>query len=136
MKSRSAITAAGLLLAAVASAATPVGTWTGKFLIKMPVLPPTMPTPQRTKILGMLNEMKAGKLILTMKADKTYTMTAVGMPSFPKSVNKGVWSQTGDTVNVTDAKPGSKAQAFKMSKDGRSMVYTLPADKGAMRFTR
>ena len=133
---RTSVALACGLIAVSAQAVNPLGSWTGKMLVKMPTFPPNFPAEQRTKISGMLAQMKAGEFMLTVLKGGKYTMKAVGMPAFPQSVTTGTWKVAGDTVILKGSESTSLPLSFKVAKDGKTMACKLPADKGSMVFTR
>ena len=133
---RPAFLIAASLAAAVASAASPVGTWTGKFFIKMPPIPASAPPAQREFATKMMAQFKNGKIVMNMKADKTYTAKMVGISIGASGDESGTWSQTGNTVTIKDKRNPSHPQALEMSKDGKKMTLKLPKDQGQVVFTR
>ena len=137
MKLRSAFLATGLLAAAFASAASPVGAWTGKIQIKMPPMPANTPPAQKAMVTKMMADIQKAKFLLTVNANKTYTMKIVGMrANSGKTSDSGTWSQTGNSVSFKEGKPGGKSQAMVLSKDGKKMVLAVPGGQGTITFTR
>ncbi len=137
MKLRPAFLLAASLAAAVASAANPVGTWTGKFLIKMPPVPASATPQQKQMMTKMMAQVKAGRITMSLKANKTYTAKITGMPMVPNGGNEtGTWSQTGNAVTIKDNKRPNNPQKLTMSADGKKMTLLLPNGQGSVVFTR
>ena len=91
-----------LLLVAAAHAVGPVGAWTGRFVPKVPTLPPGAPAAQRAKLAADLATIKTGRLHLVMKPDHTYTMHIVGLPMLGKPDSAGTWTQSGAFVDMVE----------------------------------
>lgn len=127
----------GLTLAAsLALAASPVGSWTGKVIAKMPPIPATA-TPQQKAMMqqGMAMAAKI-RIMLNLKADKTFTVTVGGLPNgAPQKPESGKWSQKGNIVTTTSTKMG-KAQSLMLSADGKTMTLDTPGGQGKVVFTR
>ena len=131
--------ALGLALAApLALAASPVGSWTGKITAKMPPMPANMPAQQKAMMAQVMGQMAKVRIMLNLKADKTFTVATMGMPQAPQKKETGKWSQKGNVVTMTDAnaKMGAKSQDFMLSPDGKTMTLALPGGRGKVVFTR
>lgn len=132
---RPAIIATTALLAALAAASTPVGTWNGKFDVKIPPMPANMPEAQKAQATKMLGMLKTGKIVLTFKADKTYSAKTVGLP-MNQPPTGGTWSQKGDIVTTLAKRPGAQPMTLTFSKDGKTMTSVLPRGQGKVVFTK
>lgn len=129
-----AVLISAALLASVALASSPVGTWTGKFNVKTPAIPANLPAAQKTMMARMVAKFKTGKMMLTLKADHTYTIEAVGLPFSQKG--GGTWSQKGNVITAKASRPGAKPQLTTMSKDGKHLTNVLPNGQGTLVFSR
>lgn len=131
---RPAIIATTAVLAALATASTPVGTWNGKLNLKIPPMPANMPAAQKAQATKMIAQMKSGKIVLTFKADKTYTATSVGLPF--NQTSGGTWSQKGNVVTTVAKRAGANPMTLTFSKDGKTMTSILPKGQGKVVFTK
>ena len=130
--------ALGLVLAApFALAASPVGHWTGKISIVMPPIPANAPAQQKAMMQKVVAQMAAARIILDVKADKTYTVTTTGLPMQQAGKKEtGKWSQKGNSVTMTDTKKGGQAQNLILTPDGKTMTLAMPNGQGKVVFTR
>lgn len=130
--------ALGLALAApLALAASPVGHWTGKMTIKMPTLPPSANPQQKAMMQKVMSQMAQARIMLDLKANKTFTVSMSGMPQAAGAkTESGTWSQKGNVVTTNQAKPGSKPQSMNLSPDGKTMTLTIPGGQGKVVFTK
>ena len=118
------------VFATVASAApTPVGTWKGKISVNLG----KDATPQMKQQLPMMKAMiEQMSISITFNKDKTYKSTsssgAAPKGSKPQE-ESGTWSQSGLTVTINNPKAtrGPKSQNATLSKDGKTMTITPPA---------
>ena len=136
MTLRVSLLLAASLSAAPALAATPIGSWTGKFQVQLPTLPPNLPPAQKAMADKMIAQIKNGRIFLVMKADKTYTTRAVNLPSLGPPNSKGTWSQKGNVVTMKETKAGVKPQDFTLSANGKTMSFPMPGGHGRILFTR
>jgi hypothetical protein len=83
---------------------------------------------------------------LSLKGNKTFSMTAVAAPPDGKShTMTGTWSQTGNKVTMVakteDGKPATgkdKNQTLTVAPNGKSLTLDMPGgtDQGKLVFTR
>jgi hypothetical protein len=87
-------------------------------------------------IEGMMKKMSFN---LTMKADKTYTISVEGLPQAQSSSNSkdsGNWSQSGKTITLKSTKKenkgpnGDKPQTLTLSADGKTLSMAIPTGPG------
>lgn len=132
------ILAAILVLCAAATyalAPTPVGKWSGAMVFDMSKLPKVKDPQQKAMMDQQLAVIKKMKLLMVIKADKTFTSTASGVPGQTATMNgAGTWSQKGQIVTLVSTKvngkavsqTGKQAQAFTLSSDGKKLSANLP----------
>lgn len=131
--------AVGLALAAgAASAASPVGSWTGKFTLQgMPPLPSNLPPQQKAMIQQSMAMATKIRLKLTVKADKTFSIKYMGTPNSEKQPpHNGTWSQKGNVVTTVSKTVQGPPQQLVLSPDGKTMTLVLPNNRGKLVFTR
>jgi hypothetical protein len=118
---RCALLVLPLAIAAAAYAApSPVGTWKGSLVIDDSKM--TLADPAQIKaVKGQIASARKIQVAVTIKADKTFT----GNPP-PTS---GTWTIKGNNVTLT-SKGKPAGQVFVLSKDGKTMVNTLPTQQG------
>jgi len=134
-----------LIIAAFASslsgvfAQNVVGTWKGNIEVDTSKLPKPKDDSQRKAMEAGLASIKALRLILVLKSDKTYTTTYTGGPSQEKDrTSSGKWSQSGSTVTITPLKNSgkpvtgnlAKPQKLFLSPDGKKLTLTPPSQNG------
>lgn len=125
------------LAAAVALAASPVGTWKGKIVVKVPPMPANVNPQQKAMMTQMLGQIAKAKIVANLKKDGTFTVKTSGMPGpKPSDTTNGKWTQKGNTVTMTESKPGEKPQNFILSPNGKTMTLALPGGQGQVIFTR
>ena len=123
------------LFSSVACAATPVGKWTGKIIVTVPPLPANAPAQQKQAYATAMAQVAKARIMLDLKADKTYTGMMTGVPA-ANANTKGKWTQKGNAVTFTESKPGEKPQTMMLSKDGKTMTMTMPRGQGKILFSR
>ena len=109
----------------------PVGAWTGKLQLKLPRLPPNLPPDRRALAARAAEKIKSGRIDLTLRADHSFAVRIVNLPSMGPSDTRGAWSQRGRTVTLHDSTPGIEPQNFVLSADGRTMSYPIQNAFGA-----
>lgn len=124
--------------AAIAFAGTPVGNWKGKISVKMPPMPPNMPVEQKQMVTKMMAQVAKGSLLANFRKDGTFTMKTIGMPMVPKGKESqtGKWTQKGTLVTVHDDNSKQPPQTMVLSRDGKTMVMTLPQGQGKIVFKK
>ena len=136
----------GLAFAAsLALAATPVGKWTGRISMKAPSIPANANPQQKAFVQQMVAQLAKARVLMTLKADKTFVMTVTGMPmAASQKPQMGKWSQKGNVVMLTSTapamagrpKPKPSTQKATLSADGKTMTLVAPNDQGKVVFTR
>ena len=125
-----------LLTSVSAFAASPVGSWTGKFQVQLPVLPPNLTPAQKAMAASAMQQIKTGRIYLVVKADHTYTTRTVNLPSLGAPASRGTWTQKGGVVTLKETKAGTHPQDFSLSADGKAMSFPMPGGHGSLSFTR
>ncbi|HWD42083.1 MAG TPA: hypothetical protein VG944_24810 [Fimbriimonas sp.] len=110
---------------AVASsfAASVVGTWHGHVDLRGLKIPANAPPDQVKSVKAMFSKMK---LDLTLKANKTFSVSYAGLGEKPGS-DSGTWSQSGNKVSL---KVKGHPQVATVSANGKSMVMIAPNGLG------
>lgn len=97
-----------------------------------------MPAEQKKQVDAMIQQMQAMTLKLSVKADKTFSITvpgqAMGGQKVPASTSTGTWVQSGKSVTMTTKKRDGKdlpagkgnSQTMTISADGKTMTM-VPA---------
>ena len=114
--------------------ASPVGAWTGRFLPKTPILPPSAPASAKARLASDLAMIKTGRMHLTLKADHTYTMHLVGLPMLGKTDSTGTWSQAGTFVDMRQTGAPKDARPLHLAYADKTM--TLVQGNARFEFTR
>ena len=105
------------------------GTWNGSIKGSIPVPKGQEKNAQVQQQVAQANKMmKELKMVITMRANKTFTMNASGQGR--KDSAEGTWALSGNTLNLTDTKRNGKdipvAQrqkvAFTLSNGGKTMT--------------
>ena len=123
-------------LVGTASAASPVGAWTGRFLPKTPVLPANAPAARKAKLAADLATIKTGRMHLVLKADHTYTMHIVGLPMLGTPDTKGTWSQRGAFVDMVQSGAPKSARPLHLAYTDRRMDLSLGGGETRFVFVR
>jgi hypothetical protein len=119
-----------LILASLAMAADPAGTYSGKILIDKSKMPKAPNPEQQKQMDAMFAKIGLMKINLVMKSNKTFTISMEGGPLPKKNDAQGTWSQKGDTVTMKTTKQDGKdvsgangqVQNLTLSKDGRTLT--------------
>lgn len=138
MMKRSLFLAVGLTVSAIASAASPVGSYVGRVQMTMPKLPANIPADRRAMAEKMISTIRNMKIQLKVNADKTYTVVSPGNPmagpGAKPQTSKGKWSLSGNTMTMTSADArvpaGQKSQKATLSADGRTLTLVPQAAQG------
>jgi hypothetical protein len=139
------IALATCLLATSAVAQSAAGTWKGKLKMDLSAMPKMQDPKMQAMIQQQMDMVKKMVLNLSLKSDKTYSITVTGLPKDAPSGNTkdaGTWSQTGDTVTIKSTmKKGNmnKPQTLMLSKDKKILNMVFPANAGpkaSLTFTR
>jgi hypothetical protein len=130
-----------LLLAVCAAAmAAPnvVGHWTGKVHVDISKLPPQVQ--KNPKAIEQIKTMIPKLSIsLTLKADKTYTATALGLPASQKGdkTDTGTYTITGNTLKMTSKNKKKMGQTPPLTIAANGNKMTMGgAMGGEVVFTR
>jgi hypothetical protein len=132
-----------VLLFAVATAASVVGSWKGKVVLDTSKMKKALNAAEQQRQQQMINSSKSLALTLVFKKDGTYSATATGAPQ--GTTDSGKWSQSGNTITVTSSRKlangtPSKPESFTMSANGKMLSMPLPGTNmgvtGKIIFTR
>jgi hypothetical protein len=118
------LTVLGLALFTVASsfAASVVGTWNGHVDL-------AAYKPKNAGDMAKTKEMMNGlKVILTFKADKTFSVSFTNAKSKAPQTQHGTWVQTG---NVIKAKDSSSTETLTLSPNGKTLTLVAEGMEGA-----
>jgi len=139
-----AVTSAAFLVAS-AMATGVTGVWHGRLKVKLPPQPAGATAEQKKAVVDSVAKAQQINFLLTLKADKTFSMVlSGGMFSKPQTAT-GNWTQTGSKITVTATKnnglaaKSAKPQSLVVSKDGKSLAARLPAPQvkqASLTFTR
>ena len=119
----------------LAQATGPAGAWTGRFLPKTPVLPPSAPVSARAKLASDLAMIKKGRMSLLMKPDGTYTMHIVGLPMLGKPDSTGAWRQSGGAVEMVQTGAPKGVKPLRLAYTEQKMVLQM-GPNARFEFTR
>lgn len=124
------------------------GVWKGKISVDLS----KVPAPKDENGKKMLEQVKTMlgkmKITLNLKPNKTYSMTASGLPNAMKDqTSEGTWKQSGKSVTLTPTKENGKKPTGESAKpvtltvsaDGKKMSMAVPGAGsmgGTLVFTR
>jgi hypothetical protein len=146
--SKASVVAAAVLLIATAAVAgtNVVGAWKGKVEMDLSSLPKAQNAQQQQMMDKMMAQVKKMVINLTLKGNKTFTMSAVAAPPDGKThTMTGSWSQKGNKITMVgkteDGKPATdkdKTQTLTVNPNGKSMSLDMPGGggQGKLVFTR
>lgn len=116
---------ATLATVAVAFAANAAGTYSGKIVLDKSKLPKGQNAEQQKMINDSLAKVAQMKINLSLKANKTFTITMSGGP-MPKASNaEGTWTQSGNKVTMKTTKQDGKSVS---GQQGETQNLTLSGD--------
>ena len=136
---------AALMVAAVASAADPAGTWNGKLQLDMKKLEaqmaPMMKNATDQQKAAFREQMKKSSdmsIVLVLKANKSATVKMSGAAARAGAKDQaGTWSIAGNTVTVKMETPAGAPKGannqplvLKLSADGKGMTGDIPGAPG------
>jgi hypothetical protein len=129
--------------ASLSLAQNPAGAWKGKLNIKMPPLPASATPEQKAQYTKGKAQLAKAVLNLNLKANKTWTMTATGVPMGPGgNTQTGTWTVNGRTItlkqNPNPQNPNftPPPQAATLAPNGKVLTITLPNNMGSIVFKR
>jgi len=128
--------AALTLLTVAAFAQSPVGSWKGKIKMDASTMPKAQNAQQQEAMNKAMAQLSSMTLMLTMKGDKTYTVSVPGMMGQPAHKSEGKWSQKGNQITMTtvknDGKPATanKTQTMTIDAGGKKMTMKVPNGPG------
>ncbi len=103
--------------------------------MQAPPMPANAPEAQKAMVTKAMAQMRAARIMLVLKANKTYTGKTVGLPTSQADAG-GTWSQAGNVVTIQPKRAGAPASKLTMSKDGKTMTISLPGGRGKVVFSR
>lgn len=113
---------AGLLCAAGALAASPFGSWTGRFQAGA-----------KGKAPGGMGR---ARFLMTFHLEKTYGMDGYHVPAKGRTFTAGTWSQRGNVVTTKESGPGGKTARYVLGKGGGTLFLAMPGTGGGILFKR
>lgn len=130
-------------ITAICIAQSPVGAWNGKLQIDQSTIPKAQNAEQKKMIDGMIAQVKAATLKLSMKANRTFTILVPSIGGQKAQNAEGTWTQKGRTVTLVTTKQNGKApketrpQKMLMDASGRKMTLVASGpEKVKIIFTR
>jgi len=109
------------IFAVSAFAGSVTGTWHGR--VRIDATKVTQPKPeQRTAMMSRINKAQSLTYTLTLNANHTFTMGAVGLPT-----QSGTWNQAGNTVALQGQMNGKNVgepQVFTLGKNEKVLSMT------------
>ncbi len=102
-------------------------------------MPAGMPPDQKAMMLKVMEGMKKVLIVMTFKADHTFTVKAEGAPAQAKGTSStGTWSQKGSVVTTVSKDPRAAGRNGQMtfSADGRTLTASSVGGPGKVVFTR
>ncbi len=133
-----AVTTAAIMTAAIASTNV-TGAWKGKILLDVSKMPKAQNPQQQQMMDGVLAGIKKMSINLSLNANKTFTMSASGLPqNAPNKKAEGTWTQSGNALTLKITKEDGKAPTMKqepqvitVSADGKTLTM-VPKNAGPM----
>lgn len=116
---RIAVVLSASLACLAAASQSPVGTWSGKIDASQAKPKDDGERQMLAAMKPMLGQFRAK---LVVKADHTYSAEFTGDQKGGTTKESGKWSQSGQTVTITD--PKGKTQKLVMSSNGKIMINT------------
>ena len=124
MKLRAFLLLVSCLHAATTLAASPFGSWTGRFQAGV-------------KAKGKVPAgMGRARFLMLFRLEKTYVADGFHVPSKGRTSATGTWSQKGNVVTTKENGPGKKATRYVLSKDGGTLFLAIPGTGGGILFRR
>lgn len=126
--SRIALATFAIALIATASVASVkvTGKWKGHVSIDMSQMPKNIPPDQRKMVENQMALIKGIVITLNLKADNTFTQSAIGGPLKTAKTGSGTWKLSGNALTLTADKKtasmaGNNSQTLTVSKDGKKI---------------
>lgn len=123
-------------------AANVVGVWNGKIQFDMAKIMKNAKPDQKQLIQKGLAGAKKVKIVLTLKADRSFITTVTGSMAGQNTSSEGKWMQSGKTVTLTTTKRAGKpvgktqSQVLSVAPNGKMMFMPLPGGNGKIVFSR
>jgi len=131
-----------IVAAGSAIAASPVGTWKGRFHGAPAKLPGKLSPKSKQAVDLFVERMKSMRVTLKIKADHSFVIDLTGTEHGKKTASRveGSWQLTGDTLVTTNLKrngsvlgrEGQVQNKFSLSKDGKTLTRRFAAGQGLM----
>lgn len=134
------VAAAAIASICVAYGQAITGAWTGKIQMDMSKLPKVTDPNQKKMLDGLMTSVKAMRMHLNLKSNKTFTLKVTGIPAGPNATKKptdqtaeGTWSQKGSTITLKVVKAnGAAPKGQNPPQDLKVVGKTLELNNASM----
>lgn len=125
-----------------------VGKWKGSIDLDLTKIMAMVPPDKQADVKTQLAGVKKAQMLLTLKADGTFTHSAKNLPGAADQDATGTWAVKGDKVTMktrtltsgkktdaTETKTDSE-RIFTLSKDGKTLTTELPGGQGKLTYKK